>query len=1428
MYWQRCDRPARRLLRLRVSSVVLTMVLLLAVLLGPFRASAHLCGPGKIVLGVGDLRYYWITADVVEFQPSLYWIAFPGDESVAYVPTGVFSEYFFGFYPIQGLKPGTTTFVPEWAYPINSATGYCTFQVTVSTNPPMTAANYSMSAFAGDPNNAFTGEHIETQGPIFDLKGPMPLRLDLYYASGLSQNLLLQSSLGVNWSHNFDTRIVRLSNRVDVVTYQGLKLQFQLNGTTWQSLNPQAGGFELIFSGNNLVMGDRRQGRLYTFDSFGELISIADSKGNVQTLTYSNNVLTQVTDGLGRVLNFQYFGFQLLYSVDDGTRTVYFDVDPSNNTLSDVFDAMGGLTAYTYDASNPVLLTAKTLPNGNTPVSLTYDSNGRVIQQVDLDSFTNWFSYANGLTVVTNPLGKTKIYGHTANGQLTNYVDEANRGVSIQSNTNGQRTLLTDRLGKMTGLAYDPVSHKVAAVTNADGSVIRFSYSSRVTGGITFFDLSQISYSDSTTEQFTYDSLGNVISRRNRTGQTWSYTYNGHGQILAERNPLGGVTELTYNPDGTLASSSDSDLGATTYTYDGLRRLIKITQADGTSRQFVYDALDRLIISTDERTNSYQFAYDSNGNVTNITDPNSAHLQFAYDDFDRLMMRTDRLGASDSFAYDALGNLSAVTNRNGEVCLFTYDALGRPIGFVDAGGNTWSLTANAENMASGLADPLDDATHQSFDAVGNVTGITNPLGAVSSIMRNASREAVQHIDELLRKDDFAYDAAGRLTNLTVPRLGSMSIQRNPLGAPIQVTDFNGAAWSFGSTAMGRPNSFGDPLAWFTYSTYNPRGQVASTVFANGVTLSNRYDPAGNLMHALYSDGTHLDYGYDALNNTISANGVALSRDAEGRITNSSSWGFNSGATYDRLGRLSGISYPIPSLTVSYAYDRYNRLTSISDSLTGSYLKYNYDFGGRRTNILRSNGINGTCAYNFAGEPIHLQEGSYFDWRINRDPAGQPSQIIWNDPADPAATITPGSVFHNYNLGSQISDPGFKWDWQGRLMLAPGRVNSYDGASRLKLSNGTSFEFDGFNNVIASATAGKTNWFLYNHAFRPGAVLAGVYNVNAGVYTTAVVNDPQGVPLWSIDLLNNNKVSFYHFDPNGSVAGITDGTGGLTDKFSYSPLGSFTHIGSNSIYFSFKAALGWKYDEGASLYHSGGRFYDYSLGVHYTPDLSWPRPSEPKANLYGLDTSYRLNFAQFQYQAPRESDVLGSHFSVPVVNEFNIRDYLRHQNPEDSFGFSSPSAGIRRGLDLIRLPSRYGDCCDCCCCDCCYCDCYCCDCCCCEYESPSRLNVSIYLRGGLYSPLTTAWVSRGLTPSEAFYKFFRALVLGSTSATANRGLNTLGGGGYNSGANSWNSLRTPLFNPSPYSSMRSGFRLMDGPRAPNENFRSLLNLHLDPR
>jgi RHS repeat-associated protein len=1357
--------------------------LLLALLL-PQDVSAHICGPPTRTVRPGALFYHYILADIFETEPSDYQLVSVSNPNVVAVyPTSAFSAYYYGEFELEALAEGQADVTFFWAYAPYAATGYCTLHVIVANNAVLTAANYSQSALTDDPVNAFTGEQILNEPPDLDLGGPMPLQFRRYYASYLDANLLLRSSLGINWSHNFDTRLVRVSNRVDVVTYQGLEAQFQENSGVWQPLNSQARPFQLVDSvingTTNLILGDRRENRVYTFDAFGELVSIADGKGNVHTLTYYNNSLVQVSDGQGRVLTFSSAGFQLLNSVADGTRTIQFSysADPANPELLAVTNAMGGTTSYAYDPanSNPALLISKTLPQGNTPITQAYDALGRVIQQVAADPHTNKFFYGSGSTTVTNPLGLTRSYSHNANGQLTAYTDEAAQSVAITVNTNGQRSLVTDRAGNGIGLAYDPTNGKTAAITNADGTVTRFAYTNHVVSSITFYDLSQVSYPDGSTENYVYDGAGNVITRIDRGGNEWDYTYNNHGQVLIERNPRGGVTVLTYKSDGTLDSSRDSDLGTTVYWYDSLRRLTKIVHPDGAGSFAALDANDRVVSVTDERTNTFTYLYDANDNLTNIIDPNSNSLLFQYDIMNREVKRTDRLGNSESLTYDPLGRILNITNREGHVITIGYDARNRPVSITDAAGKIWSAGINSEGLGTSTTNPLLQATFNRLDATGYVVGHTNPLGQVSSLARDAMHQVTQFVDELNDTNRFGLDSRGLVTSETRPRIGSVALRWNKLGGVEQLTDYNGADWSFGYTAMNRPLSFNDPLNWYTWTTYNPRGQPVMTTFADGTTRSNSFDAAGNPTDTHFSDGTDYMYNFDPLNHLAGGTGFILGRDAEGRITNTESWGVNFGAGYSPGGLLTHVSYNNGAFNIFYGYDDRERVNLVSNAETHAWVKLNYNDANDVTNLTRANGVNAIYTRGMLGEITRIQDGPFLDLQYRYNAAGWMTQLTGKWPLDPAGFALTRSLNlkYDYNLGSQIRNPGYGYDWQGRLEYTPTRTFQYNAASQLTIADGPLLTYNGLGDVMTRAAAGTTTWNYYNYALGPNK-LAGEFNQTSGQYMRYYAWIPNGPLVFSYNPLSNS-VSYYHTDRDGSTLALTDPTGAVKATYAYAVTGQmFGQTGNDTQPFTWLGTRGVRYDSTADLYQFRSRFYSAELGSFLTPNLAWPRLSDPQ----GLGSPYSL--ANNNPLSLFNEDGLGA---MPLGNTFpgrssfvrNIeeppRNLVRIQTPQ-SFevgnflqAYDSQQTRNRSSFTsqyrLVRLASGPesiqdywsggGGCC--CCCDCCCCDCCCCCCCCCCGGGPVvRISYTSFARGGLFSPVRATTYAQFLNLTEAYRKF----------------------------------------------------------------------------
>jgi len=197
---------------------------------------AHYCGPPVIRCKPGDIITYYILSDRAEEGLTAYSVFDQTHPEVApvvyYTPAGRIQ----GVFVMKAMQVGTNNIALFWNFPTPpAASGYCVFEVWVSTNAATTTAgNNPQSAYAGDPVNAYSGELVLQEPPDLFLGGPMPLFFSRYYASRLQADALVNSRLGNNWSHNFEWRaFTSLTNEAIVISPQGLNVRFNKSGTNW-------------------------------------------------------------------------------------------------------------------------------------------------------------------------------------------------------------------------------------------------------------------------------------------------------------------------------------------------------------------------------------------------------------------------------------------------------------------------------------------------------------------------------------------------------------------------------------------------------------------------------------------------------------------------------------------------------------------------------------------------------------------------------------------------------------------------------------------------------------------------------------------------------------------------------------------------------------------------------------------------------------------------------------------------------------------------------------------------------------------------------------------------------------------------------------------------------------------------------------------
>ena len=1109
---------------------------------------------------------------------------------------------------------------PDFA---GSSTGFTFNYVGTGGGPPPPPAGGGPNTFSTNNNSGVFGDPISTAtGELlgFDdaadliLGGLQSFRLHRYYASFLKANGIT-SALGNNWMHNFDVKLAVSGTNATVTLFRGKKVSFTLSGGNWQISGRERITYQLASAGSGYRFLDPVFDRIYVFSGAGALTAIEDRNGNTLTVTQSPSGAgpERVSDGLGRVLTFNYTGTKLTRVADQTGRSVSFT--HTGDELSTATDANGKRRTYAYGAGGTLtsLITAEMLPAGNKPFTQEYDAQGRVQRQTDSRGNFTRLEYVQTNTNVSRPLFASYTQTHDATGNLTRLIDAAGQTAAFAFDGSNRLTGATNRLGDRTSTTFHEPSGNPASITDEEGNTTRYAYAAQRQGPFTFYNLTGLTYSDGATLSFSYDASGNLLSVTDQAGRTWSSTYNTRGQVLTATNPSDGVTTFAYSDDATLASVRTDSGDTSAYGYDSVKRPTQLTHPDSSLIRWTYDSRGNLARATDERGNSVSYAYDENNNARSVTDAANASSSATYDGDERLASVTDPVAKTTRYTYDANGLMESVTNAAGNRASFRYDNQQRMTSAVDAAGKGETLTYDREDRVTAASDALSRTVRFTRDKLGRVTRTTTANGENIDTAYDRLGQVVSTTDPLVRTTRFSYDGRGLIASVTRPLGVAASIERAGMGQLSKLTDPNGSAWTYNYDRQGRLASRVDPLDRRVSYSYDNRQRIARTTHPDG-SVDYTYDASGNLIRRSYSDGTDLRSTFDVNNRMVSGDGLSLGYDAAGRLISSN--GLTIGR--DDAGRIASVTYAAGK-TVRYSYDTRGLLTSVTDWIGGT-TTLAYDDAAQLVSITFPNGILQQYGYDRNGRvtSIQLRRGSasVSSIAVTRDAAGQitSSERTAATAADPAA----GSLPLAYDAAHQVA--GSTYDGLSRLTASGQRTYAWDGASRLKSYSGAdgsaTFTYDGAGLRISRTDGGATQNYVLNYA-RALPTVDVVRSGNADLRYYIWL--PDGVLLYSVEASGNAR-RFHHFDETGSATHLTNEAGQVTDTYGISPYGeTVTRTGATENPFTFQGAFGVMQEGATGLYYARARYYDSAtarfLSRDPLPALD-PRGVNPYQYAYG--------------------------------------------------------------------------------------------------------------------------------------------------------------------------------------------------------------------
>jgi YD repeat-containing protein len=332
-----------------------------------------------------------------------------------------------------------------------------------------------------------------------------------------------------------------------------------------------------------------------------------------------------------------------------------------------------------------------------------------------------------------------------------------------------------------------------------------------------------------------------------------------------------------------------------------------------------------------------------------------------------------------------------------------------------------------------------------------------------------------------------------------------------------VTDGNGDAWLYSSSAQGLLQTLRDPAGNASTYTYDSAGNLTSVTNAAGETTTFSYDAGGNLNAVT-----------DGANNRWTADYAS--------------------------GLLSRVTDPRRNVW-TFRYDADGNLTGVIDPLAGATTATRTPTGQIAT--LTSNGGN-PSAWEYDGDGLLsvFTDPSGAKWRFGYDGAARAESRT--DPG--GAVLQADRDVRNRITTLRSGDSSADFDYSGLRRDSQGRLTSYTDS----YGNSITYKYDAAGQLTSlTMPGGKTVTYQYDHLRRLSAVsdwtgTTALYRYDAAGYPISLSVSGGPVTIWQYDAARNLR-AIVSTGPDGApVAGYRysfDAAGNRTAVSALEPLAS---------------------------------------------------------------------------------------------------------------------------------------------------------------------------------------------------------------------------------------------------------------------------------
>jgi RHS repeat-associated protein len=768
--------------------------------------------------------------------------------------------------------------------------------------------------------------------------------------------------------------------------------------------------------GNRLstkVLGDASTAEALTamtYDANGNMATLTDAEGNVTRFTTHDvmgNVLTK-EDARGKVWTYGYDDAGRPTSVRDPlTNLTEIFYDELGNKQREV-DAEGKETKYEYDVRGN--MTKRTDALGNSTL-FTYNPDGKLVKQTDAE-------------------GKEVRYEYDLDGRLKKTIDGNGNETSLEYESG-----LGSSCSACSGAAKEQPSRITYPTFVRD-----FRYDSR---GRKVEELDILSATEKYTTTFSYDSAGNLISKKDKEEKTTSYEYDELNRLKRVIDPLSQGTEYTYDDRNNLIALKDAKEQVTRFQYDRNNRLVREIRPLGQETSYEYDPAGNLERKVDAKNQKIEYGYDDAGRLTETryytafgdTTPVKT-ITLTHDKVGNLKTYNDGT-TSGAYGYDDVHRKTSESVDYGSFSLaYAYDYYknGMKKSFTGPDGAAYQYTYDDANQLASVAIPNQGSITFSSYLWNRPTAVVLPGGS---------------------RREYSYDPLMRTQTITV---------KDPLQNAIMGYTY---AYDKMDNIKGKATEHG-PYAYDYDELYRLKTADNPTISDEAFT----YDAVGN---RVTSAGVTGSWNYNANNELSEYDGVSFEYDANGNTTRKTGDGTVTVFAYDVDNRMVRVEDGSGSVIATYYYDPFGR-------------RLWKEVGGTRTNFVHADeGLVGE--YDAAGaeiktygyrpdstwttDPLFMkQAGEYFFYQ--NDHLGTPQKItnvngsvVWSAKYESfgMAQVEAGStVENNLRFPGQYYDTetGLCYNWHRYYDPRVGRYLTEDPKG---FEDGLNFYLYGRNNPI---------------------------------------------------------------------------------------------------------------------------------------------------------------------------------------------------------------------------------------------------------------------------------------------------------------------------------------------------------------------------